>query len=406
MMWQREFGSQQLKSFDYIIAAILIFFFIGILFQNVISFIAVGVFIVFAIIYRIYDKRIVEKLYLKNPKRTIKLFPGDEAKLTLELENRSIFPLINGEMNFQAGSAVKAYAHIRDDKSYWKKIDIPLSMMRRKKTIIELPVRAEHRGVAKINNISLTFPHLFNYNHVTIKFRQFYYTEYVVLPEILPVEGAEAVFHMMPGSGYAAFSSFEDIQSPRGTRDYSFSDPFHRINWNASVKTQKMQTNVYEKVVDRSFVFIVNVGQKNHLNMAAFNKNLEKLLSRSAYLCHYATEKNIPYEIFLNTRKPGKVPYIHLSEGEGQLHYGHALEMLARVHKQSMIVPFNQMLHRLGNHFYKPKTVVVIGEVPSGAIEIMNTWKQAKHSVFHIPDADGEAVVRPLTKGGGMSNAK
>jgi uncharacterized protein (DUF58 family) len=406
MMWQREFGSQQLKSYDYVIAAILVFFFIGILFQNAIAFIAVGVFIVFAIIYRIYDKDIVDKLELKNPRKTIKLFPGDEAKLTLELENRSIFPLINGEMNLQAGSSVKAYAHIKNEENYWKTIYIPLSILRRKRTIIELPVRAEHRGVAKINNITLTFPHLFNYDRVTMKYSQFYYTEYVVLPELLPVQGVEAVFHMMPGSGNASFSPFEDIQSPRGTRDYSFSDPFHRINWNASVKSQKLQTNVYEKMVDRSFVFIVNIGQDNHLNMAVFNKNLEKLLSYTAYLCHYATEKNVPYEIFLNTRKPGKVPYIHLPEGEGQMHYGHALEMLARVHKQSMIVPFNKMLHRLGNHFYKPKTVVVIGEVPSEATELMNTWKLINHSVFHISDAGEEAIVRPLTRSGGMSNAK
>ncbi|GAB3803100.1 DUF58 domain-containing protein [Virgibacillus kimchii] len=406
MTWQREFGSQQLKSYDYVIAAILVFFLIGILFQHAIAFIAVGLFIVFALIYRKYDKDIVKKLVLQNPKKTIKLFPGDEAKLTLELENRSIFPFVNGEMNLQAGSAVKAYDHVTNEKKYWKTIHFPLSILRRKKTIIELPVRAEHRGVAKINDITLIFPHLFNFDRVTMKYRKFYYTEYIVLPELLPVQGVEAGFHMMPGSGYAAFSPFEDVQSPRGTRDYSYSDPFQRINWNASVKAQKLQTNVYEKMVDRSFVFIVNIGQQNHLNMSAFNKNMERLLSYTAYLCHYATEKDVPFEIFLNTRKPGKVPYIHLPEGAGQMHYGHALEMLARVHKQTMIVPFNQMLHRLGKHFYKPKTIVIIGEVPSGTAELMKSWKQAKHSVFHISDAGDEAIVRPLTRDGRMSNAK
>src|SRR5690625_4206371 len=211
---------------------------------------------------------------------------------------------------------------------------------------------------------------------------------------------------MMPGSGYAAFSPFEDVQTPRGTRDYSFSDPFHRINWNASVKTQKLQTNVYEKMVDRSFVFIINIAKDNYMNMAAFNKNVEKLLSYAAYLCHYATEKSIPYEIFLNTRKPGKVPYMHLPEGEGQIHYGHALEMLARVQKQLMVMPFNQMLHHLEKYFYNPKTVIVIGEVPSGATELMSTWKQARHSVFHISGEGDEAIVRPLSSSGRMSNAK
>jgi uncharacterized protein (DUF58 family) len=406
MMWQREFGSQQLKSYDYVIAAIVIFFFIGILFENVIAFAAVGLFIAFAAIYRKYDRDIIEKLVLKNPKKTIKLFPGDEAKLTLELENRSIFPFINGELSLQAGSEVKAYEHVKSKEKYWKSIHIPLSILRRKKIIVDLPIRAEHRGVAKVNNITLTFPHLFNFNHVTMKYRHFYYTEYVVLPELLPVQGVEAVFHMMPGSGYAAFSPYEDVQSPRGTRDYSFSDPFHRINWNASVKSQTLQTNVYEKMVDRSFVFIINAGQENHLNMIGFNKNLEKLLSQAAYLSHYATEKNVPYEIFINTRKPGKIPYVHLPEGEGQLHYSQALEMLARVHKQSMIVPFNQMIHRVGKQFYKPKTVILIGEMPAGTVELINSWKLSRNSVFYISGEEDEGIVRPLARGGRMSDAK
>ncbi len=406
MMWQREIGSQQLKSYDYAIAAILVFFFIGILFQNEIAFIATGIFVVYAVIFRIYEKEIMGKLHLINPKKTIKLFPGDEAKLTLELENRSIFPLINGGLHFQAGPAIKAYQHIKNEKNYWKSIYIPLSILRRKKAIIELPIRAEHRGVAKINGITLSFPHLFNYDSVTLKYRQFFYTEYVVLPELVPVQGAEAVFQMMPGSGYAAFSPYEDVQNPQGTRDYSYSDPFHKINWKASVKTQKLQTNVYEKMVDRSFVFIVNIAKDNQLNMMSFNKNLEKLLSYTAYLCHYAMQKNIPYEMFLNTRKPGKVPYIQLPEGEGQRHYGYALELLARVNKQSMIMPLNQMLHRLGKYFHKPKTVIVIGEIPSGSSELMSTWKQAGHSVFHISGEGEDAIVRPLTRGGGMADAK
>ncbi|MEC5424993.1 DUF58 domain-containing protein [Virgibacillus sp. C22-A2] len=405
MMWLKEFGSDQMKSFDNIVAALVVFFLIGIIFQNSIAFIGVGVFTAYLIIFKVYDKSLGEKLILKNPRKTIKLFPGEDSDLTFELENQSVFPLINGEFKLQTGPAIKAYAHVKETDNYWSQIKIPLSIFRKRKTVIEIPVVAEQRGVSKVNNITFVFPHLFNFDSITLKYKHFYYTEFVVFPKLLPVKGVEAVFQMIPGSSRSNFSPFEDIQSPLGTRDYSFSDPFHRINWKASVKSQKLQTNVYEKVVDRSFVFIVNLGTEDKINMASFNQNLENLLSYTAYLSKYATEARVPYEIFINARKPGPEPFIHLDEGEGKNHYGQSLEMLARIHKQSVILPFNQMLHRIGKQFFKPKTIILIGEVPPDAIQLMDTWKQAQYAVFQITSIEDGAILNPLIRDT-MTNAK
>lgn len=132
-----------------------------------------------------------------------------------------------------------------------------------------------------------------------LRYYDFYQTEFIVYPKLLPVNGVNAVFHMMPGDSRLNYSPFEDVQSPLGTRDYSYSDPFHKINWKATVKTQKMQTNIYEKVVDRTFVFIVNLSTENDKNMVSFNKNLENLLSYTAYLSEYATKMRIPLKSIL-----------------------------------------------------------------------------------------------------------
>ncbi|MUK89969.1 DUF58 domain-containing protein [Ornithinibacillus sp. L9] len=398
MMWKKEVGSEHSRSYDYILIALVVFFLIGVIFRTPVAFIGVGIFAAYLIVYKIYDRGLGKRLELDNVHKTVKLFPGEETTLRFELKNYSAFPMVNGKFKVQLGPSIKAYTLVEKKKDYWKQLKIPLSVLQKRNTIIEFPVIAEQRGVSKVNNIEFDFPHLLNFNLVTLAYRRLYQTEFIVYPKLLPVQGVEAIFHMIPGEGRANFSPFEDIQSPLGTRDYSYSDPFHRINWNATVKSQKMQTNVYERVVDMSYVFIVNLGTENDLNMSSFNKNLENLLSYTAYLSEYATKTGVPYEIYVNSRRPGKVPYVHLPEGEGKTHFAYSLEMLARIHKQSMIMPFNQMLYRLGKQFIKPKTIIIIGDVPSGAMEMMSTWKQTQNTVFHVTGTEDGAMVRPLRK--------
>ena len=405
MMWQREFASHHLRSFDYMLVAIIVFFLIGIITANSIAFLGVGVFTAFLIVFKFYDNGIGKRLELKNGHTAIKLFPKEESTLAFELSNPSIFPIINGEFQFQTGSAIRAYKHVEETDKYWNKITVPLSMFSKRKTIIEIPVVAQERGVSRIMNITYIFPHLFSFDLQTLKFKDIFYTEFIVFPKLLPVQNTEIVFHMIPGEGRSNISPFEDIQSPMGTRDYSYSDPFHRINWNASVKSQQLQTNVYEKIVDMSYVFIVNLGLAKNDHMARFNQNMEDLLSYTAFLSEHAAKKGVPFEIFINSRKPGNVPYIHFSEGEGKNHYGRALEMLARIHKQSMITPFNQMLHRLGKHVSKPKTIIFIGNIPAGTKEVMDSWRVQQQSVFQIVQRDDMAILKPFGKDG-LKDAK
>lgn len=399
MNWEKSFGAAHMKTFEYVLVAILVFFVIGIFTKNPITFIPVGAFIAYLIVYKLYDRSIGKALDLTNKRTTLRLFPNEETTLTFELQNRSLFPMINGEFKVQIGPIINAYKHKEEiPNKYWNYIKIPLSAFRKRKTIVEIPIIAEQRGTTRVKNIKFVFPHLFDFDLITLQFKSFYYTEVIVFPRILPVQGVETVFHMIPGSERMNFSPFEDIQSPLGTRDYSYSDPFHRINWKASVKTQTLQTNVYEKVVDMSFVFIVNLGTDEASSMRHFNENLESMLSYTAYLSQYATEKGFPFEIVINARKPGKVPYIHLQEGVGKVHYSRALETLARINKQSMITPFNQMLHQVGKQFFKPKTIIMIGEVPAEASQVINTWRQAQKAIYQIQQMDGGAVMKPWAK--------
>lgn len=398
MMWQKEFGTANGKNTDYLLAAIVVLVAIGFFLKKPILFLIVGLFAAYLLLNKLYDKKIGEKLELENPRQVLRMFPGDEAEMQFEWQNRSIFPIINGEFQFQTEPAIKALKYVESTSKYWNQFHMPLSVIGKGKVTITLPIRAEKRGTSRVKNLQYVFPHLFNFDRVTLKYNPFFYMEYVVFPKPLQVNGLEPLTYVTPGSQRTNFSPFEDMQSAHGTRAYSYHDPFRRINWKASAKTQELQTNMYDKVVDMSYVFLVNIGVTRGLNIAQLTKNLENLLSYTAYLCEYATKQGIPYEIAINARKPGKTPYVFMPEGEGRTHYVHALELLARVHPQSMVIPFDQTLYRIGQQFDKPKTIIVLGEIPPGAEVMIDKWKYKQKNIFHIEAAEGEAYMKRWAK--------
>lgn len=395
MIWQKEFGQANRTNTDYILAAIVVLVAIGFFFKKPILFLIVGLFAAYLLLNKLYDKKIGGKLELKNHRQVLRMFPGDHAEIQFELQNRSIFPIINGELQFQTDQAIKATNYVESANKHWNQFHMPLSVIGKGKVTIKLPIRAEKRGTSRVKNIQYLFPHLLNFDNVTLKYNPFFYTEYVVYPKLLPVKGLESLSYVTPGSQRTNFSPYEDLQSLRGTRTYSYQDPFHRINWKASAKTQELQTNVYERVVDMSYLFLVNIGVTHGLNIAQLTRNLEDLLSHTAYLCEYATKQGVSFEIAINARKPGKTPYVFLPEGEGKTHYVHALELLARVHPQAMVIPFEQMLYRVGQKFDKPKTIIVLGEIPAGAVQMMDNWKYKQKNIFHVETvADGAYMKR------------
>jgi len=399
MSWKKENGQYHAKNVDFLFIIMAVFGLVGVITQNSLLLMMAGIFISYFLLSNLYEKKMTTSLRLDNPKVKIRLFPGEEALLSFTLQNTSIFPLVNGQLRFEHGPAIKPIEQNNDPKSYWNKMHIPTTIMGRRKITTEIPMIAKQRGTTGIHNISHTFPHLFLFDSIRLKLAPTFQTEFIVLPLFLPVKGMDAIVNRVNGEQRVNSSPFENIQSPIGTRDYSFNDPFHRINWKASVKTQQLQTNIYEKTADLSFVFIVNLDTANNLDMEAFNRNLETLLSYTAYLCRFATEKGISYEIFLNARRTGKVPYFHMHEGVGKVHYLQSLEMLARIDRQAALLPFNQMLHRVGQQLAKPTSIIFIGDIPSELGTLTNNWRHKQQSLFHIKNFDEGAIIQPWGKG-------
>ena len=67
------------------------------------------------------------------------------------------------------------------------------------------------------------------------------------------------------------------------------------------------------------------------------------MISYATYICQIATEKNIPFELFISILVEDGP--LHLPLSEGQMQYAKALEELARISEDSALLPRDGFLH-------------------------------------------------------------
>lgn len=401
MGWRKEISVHDRRALDLLLIIVIALVIIGLIMKQPIIYLFTGLFGAYLMITILYDRHIGNKLKLENEHTMLKLFPSEEGKLTFELQNRSIIPMVNGELQFRVNRNIHFTNHASIADKYWRVINIPLSVTGKKKVKASLSFIANERGVVKVTNINYSFPHLLQFDRIRMDYELPYLPEIIVFPEPLPVQQVNTAFINYGGAQRFPFSPMEDLLVPLGTKEYSFDDPFHRINWKATAKSQKMQTNVYERVIDMSYVFIINVDTND--DGRGLSPSFEELLSYTTYLAQYATENDFPYEIYINARKPGKTPYVHLPEGQGKIHYSHSLEMLARIPKEPMALPFEQMLFRINQQLTSARTIIVIGDLTADAEEIINRWEK-RHHIFKLDYLARQAILNPWKRG--MKNAQ
>src|SRR5699024_983104 len=142
----------------------------------------------------------------------------------------------------------------------------------------------------------------------------------------------------------------------------------------ATAKTGQLKTNVYEKNIEQSYLIIVNLEAIDALDFSMITQNMEHLLSCATYLSEYLTKYNIPYEIAVDVRILGDVPFIDILNDYGSIHYAKTLEMLARIPPQPLLLPFPILLNYLKQRILYMRTIVIIGEIPKNVYDILHQW--------------------------------
>ncbi|WP_163526770.1 DUF58 domain-containing protein [Halobacillus ihumii] len=400
--WSKVADLESRKFNDTLLAFFIVTFVVSVYVNRTILLIPSGVMLILFAASAIYNKWSASKLHLVNRKQTIRLFPNDQGEIRFRLQNYSRTPVINGKLQFLMEKNVLVDSYPYSDASKGYKYSLPLSLMKQGETTIQLSVTAKRRGAVKMKDIKFMFPHLISFNSSILKFLPHFETEVIVYPELKPIKGIETIFEIAQGNQTALLSPYEDVLTPVGTREYVSSDPFHRIHWKASAKTQQLRTKVLEKQVDISWSIVVNITEETRLGNAHVSKQLENHLSYAAFLNQYAVKHGYQVDMFINARKQQSPPYYYQEEGTGKEHLRKSLETLARVRKDQLTVPFDELIHGMELHLYKRKTIIIIGEITDRSRQQLKLWQSKGMRLFQIVEDEGHALAVPLDKRRGM----
>ncbi|WP_216828176.1 DUF58 domain-containing protein [Alkalihalobacterium elongatum] len=288
-----------------------------------------------------YLKYISRYIIIPEDKTTVRMFPGDEGTLKIPIENPTKLPIPNGELTLFFYGPDEAMAMIDQQTNKQGIYTSNVAVLGQQKVMHHTRVKALKRGIVQLRTIEYTIYDFINSGKVRLGYRGRFRGELIVYPSLVLVQGLQQIMQRNQGERPKNHSVHEDVMMAMGTRDYSPGDPFNRIDWKATARTNSLQTKIFETTTILKWCVIVNI-QSADVKRQTIN-NLEQVLSHVAYTLQFATKHQVSYELFINMRGP-RGPFIHLPIGSGKDHLLKALELLARVSKSTVLTNSSEML--------------------------------------------------------------
>lgn len=326
--------------------------------ESILLFVFACFFIVFDFASKLYMKYVANELVIDLEKQRLKLFAGEDGFLKLRFIHYGRLPILNAQLRITLDNIVTTENYQTSVIKNQLEISVPISVSGREELELHIPLKAKMRGVARIRNMSMTIQHPFGFGFALLENKVGINHEIIIYPNLSSVIGGNLMVPKESGTHFNRSSLFVNHSSTIGTRDYLQSDPFNRLHWKATARTSKLQTKILEPTSQNALTLIINIKDGNGVI-----GDLEEVLSHVAYIAHVVTKQNREFQIFINSRPSSKTPIYHLPLGSGKEQLAKALEMLARVSKLSILIPFDRMLRYIEKHYNLTPFTITCGPV-------------------------------------------
>ena len=285
----------------------------------------------------LYLSHVAKRLEVRIVEERLKLFTEDKGMLRLRITHNSLLPIFFGRLRVGTDKSI-LFQH-GEELMHINQLHFPFQQIGRSQWEVELPFTAVRRGVAQLQLFDMEIESFFGWGKVYLQTRDRMKFEVIVYPRSEQVMGLERILPKKQGEQPSRSSLFEEKSRVLGTREYVNGDPFGQIHWKATAKMASLQSKVYERTSQLSWLFIIDIS----------TSCLEEKLRGVAFLVQYATKHNITFSILVNIKKFGSPSYIMLNAGEGKQQLNFALMLLARIKIENVMIPpsmFAQVVHQ------------------------------------------------------------
>ncbi len=213
-----------------------------------------------------YIRIVFKNISLKRELSKNRVFPGEEFKVNVFVENRKLLPIsflnIKEQMprqmerkysdNGKIGSEGAGYSD-----SYF--------IAGRERVRRSYPVHIKSRGVYILKNMEVSISDFLGVHKESRKVEDYF--EIVVFPRLKSLVGDRIISNSILGDNTVKRWIYDDPMYVKGIREYTYGDRMKDIHWNSSLKNNKLLVKDYDFTSDREVVIILNTQYKRPLWM-------------------------------------------------------------------------------------------------------------------------------------------
>ncbi|WP_018922820.1 DUF58 domain-containing protein [Salsuginibacillus kocurii] len=352
----------------------------GALFTSTVLFTFGLLLMLFVFISFQYLRYQTQHVKLINPRRTQWFYENESGEFVISLENHGLLPLHAATVTCTVYNVAGA---VSMDKT--AHAELPVTLEPKSTNEVRIPFETVQRGVTEIRAVHMEVFDVIRAGKASLTFAAAYTNEACVYPIPAPRKGLADHLFLRPGNQSMPLSVFEDPLLKIGARDYAYGDSFRSIDWHATARQQALQTKEVERQQFQEWSLFMNVTETN-------SERFEQQLKEMAYLILTAVEKGVTFEFYTNLQF-ARGGILHHPPGQGKEHGRAALQLLARIKKNSVLSSFD----RLVEHVEKSsgiKPIVFYSALEDKKPSRLTRWQQHGtnlHTFIPHPASEREA---------------
>lgn len=175
-----------------------------------------------------------------------------------------------------------------------------------------------------------------------------------------------------------------------GTRAYVPGDTFKSINWQATARTQALQTNQYEYSSNKRLMVLINCEDHEEMWKTVNNvEQIENYIRYTAGLTELALSEGIEAGFACNMPSlQGNEEITVVLPQKGQAYWYSILESLAQI-KIERSLPFSDLMEQLLSYTSEPIEFVIFSTYWNDKLEALaQQLRYKQHQVYHVPAYD------------------
>ena len=285
---------------------------------------------------------------------------GEVVQMEIEVDNRKLLPLswleIEDEIPQELRPARgKVYASHKPSRALLANLLAlrPYEWVRRRYTI---PCLA--RGEHSFGPVGLRSGDLFGF--VSAERTLELPDTVVVFPRVVPLAELGLPARQPLGDLRAQSWIFEDPSRIAGARQYRPGDSLRRIHWPASVRTQQLQSRVYEATTCHKLMIFLNLSTAEVAWSFGYDPDILELgITTAASIANWGLERGYQVGLFTNGLHRGRRGDVVVDAGGDPGQWGRILVALARLQPVSAMT-FQSLLNGYSRRLPYGATVVVV----------------------------------------------